>query len=43
MQLKLSKPVYAQCRTCFKRYDMVEYGVECPCCSKTKGKIKKRH
>ncbi len=34
MQLKFTKPVFAQCRTCFKKYDMVEWGVDCPSCKK---------
>ena len=36
MKLKFDKPVYAQCRICFKKYDMVEWGVECPTCKKKK-------
>jgi Zn finger protein HypA/HybF involved in hydrogenase expression len=37
MQTKqISKPIYAQCRLCFKKYDMLEWGVSCPSCSKVK-------
>ena len=37
MQTKqISKPIYAQCRQCFKKYDMTEWGVSCPSCSKLK-------
>jgi Zn finger protein HypA/HybF involved in hydrogenase expression len=36
MQLKIVKPIYAQCRICFKKYNMIEWGVECPGCSKIK-------
>jgi len=43
MQIKqISKPVYAQCHTCFKKYDMVEWGVSCPSCSKTENKNQKK-
>lgn len=35
------KPIYAHCRICTKRYDMVQWGVKCPSCNKDKGKRKK--
>ena len=35
------KPIYAQCRECFKKYDMITWGVSCPTC-KDKTKIKKK-
>lgn len=32
IKMKFDKPVYTQCRTCFKLYNMVEWGVNCPTC-----------
>ncbi len=32
LNLKYKKPVIAQCKTCSIKYDMVEWGVECPNC-----------
>ncbi len=40
MELKYSKPVIAQCPICYKKYDMVQYGVSCPTC---KDKIKENN
>jgi len=40
-ELKYSKPIYAHCPICFKKYDMVEWGVECPSCKNKKSKEKK--
>jgi Zn finger protein HypA/HybF involved in hydrogenase expression len=43
-QLKHIKPVYAQCPNCFKKYDMVEWGVRCPACKdKDFSKENKKH
>lgn len=28
----VTKPIYAQCNICWKKYDMTEWGVECPSC-----------
>lgn len=41
MQMK-SKPIYAQCRQCFKKYDMITYGVSCPTCKDKTDKDKRR-
>ncbi|MEK6953331.1 MAG: hypothetical protein AABX29_10060 [Nanoarchaeota archaeon] len=38
--MKQIQPVYAQCHICYKKYDMVRYGVSCPGC---KDKIVKRN
>jgi len=40
--MKSSKPIYAQCRQCFKKYDMIEYGVSCPTCRDKTDNGKKR-
>lgn len=40
MEMKFLKPVYAQCKSCDKQYDMAKWGVDCPSCKKTKKKIK---
>lgn len=40
-QLQLQKPVIAQCHSCWKKYDMVKWGVQCPTC-KDKPKEKKK-
>lgn len=43
MQSKMiQRPIYAQCRICFKRYDMVEYGASCPSCKDKDFKDKKK-
>nr|AQS29168.1 hypothetical protein [uncultured archaeon] len=42
MQLKSIKPIYAQCRLCFKKYNMLEWGVSCPCCTKSDDNKKKK-
>lgn len=41
MQAIKHKPIYAQCRICFKKYDMIEWGVSCPSC-KNKDKDKRK-
>ena len=40
--MKNSKPIYAQCRQCFKKYDMITYGVACPTCKDKTDKGKRR-
>ena len=43
MQTKqISKPIYAQCHVCFKKYDMIEWGVSCPSCNNSKDKDRKK-
>ena len=32
MKSQQTSPVYAQCHICYKKYDMVRYGVSCPGC-----------
>ena len=32
MKLKHIKPILAQCHICYKKYDMVRWGVSCPTC-----------
>ncbi|MEM0465396.1 MAG: hypothetical protein QXW97_01695 [Candidatus Pacearchaeota archaeon] len=41
IKLKFDKPVYTQCRNCFKLYNMVEFGVDCPICKKKEIKTSK--
>ena len=31
-QIQTHKPIYAQCHICFKKYDMVKWGIRCPTC-----------